>query len=304
MSILLNLDHFKSYLNSKKLSPLTIKSYILDIKHFLEFDDFLNNVQNLKIQDFRRYISHKKQNNIKPSSISRCISAIKAFYKMLKKYEICNNDEILKFTSPKLPKTLPKALTIEEVMDLFLYDTVEDDGGQNWENQRNKAIITLIYSTGLRISEALSLKKRDYINNSDFIKVLGKGNKERVVPLVGRAKNEINKYLKISPIPLLADYPLFIKDKRNNETSKPIALSIREFQKIMQNIRTTKNLPKFATPHALRHSFATHIISKGGDIRSVQSLLGHSSLSTTQKYVKVDEEVLKEAYNKFHNFKI
>ena len=144
--------------------------------------------------------------------------------------------------------------------------------------------------------------KRDFIKNADFIKVIGKGNKERSIPLIQKAKDEIEKYIKLSPIPLLPDYPLFIKSKRDVVTGKPIRLSVREFQKIMQNQRIAKDLPNFATPHSLRHSFATHIIAKGGDVRSVQSLLGHASLSTTQKYIKVDEATLKYAYNRFHNF--
>jgi integrase/recombinase XerC len=130
--------------------------------------------------------------------------------------------------------------------------------------------------------------------------VLGKGGKERIIPLIPKARSVVEDYIKSSPIALLPDYPLFVEERRDNLTYKPIRLSPRKVQKIMQNQRHIKGLPKFASPHSLRHSFATHIISNGGDLRSMQELLGHASLSTTQKYVKIDAKTLESAYSKFH----
>jgi integrase/recombinase XerC len=291
------LELFKNYLLSKKLSQNTVKSYIADLSLFLKFEDFSTTFKELKLEDFRRYFAHRKNEQIKSSSNARAVSAVKSFFIMLKKHNICESSAVFKFTSPKLPKTLPKALKQEEIANLLNPAKAEDI---NWEEQRNIALITLIYSTGMRVSEALSLHKRDISKNSDFIKVVGKGEKERTIPILKKARDEIAEYLKLSPISLLPDYKLFIKNKRDAKTGKPVGLTVRDFQKIMQKEKNTKGLPSFASPHSLRHSFATHLISAGGDIRSVQEILGHASLSTTQKYVKVDENTLKNAYKKFH----
>ncbi len=289
------LSLFERYLRVRKLSSKTVESYLFDVKSLLKFEDFYTRFKILNVNDLRKFLAERKEDGIKATSNARMISAIKSFYGALKKHEICDNTEVFKLTPPKLPKSLPRALSTEDTIEML--DFGEDE---NWVNLRNKAILTLIYATGMRIAEALSLKKRDFVKSSSFIKVLGKGEKERTIPLLLKAKEAIESYIKACPISLLPDYPLFVEAKRDAKTNKPISVSARKVQKIMQEQRKIKGLPNFATPHSLRHSFATHIISKGGDLRSVQGLLGHSSLSTTQKYVKIDEKTLQNAYSKFH----
>ena len=283
----------KNYLDTVlRFSSNTSSSYIFDIEDFLKF--FLGkDLSILTLQDFRSFLSERvNQRNLATSSNARAISAIKCFYKFLEKKHGIKNDDIKKLKSPKLPKTLPKALKEEEVLCL-LKDL------ENIKDLKYKAIILLLYSTGMRISEALSLKKKDITKSTDFLKIKGKGGKERIIPLLPNIKAEILNYISQSEISLLPEYHLFISHNRD-ESGKPKPLTAREVQRFLQLQRIGKNLPAFTTPHALRHSFATHIIKNGGDIRSVQSLLGHSSLSTTQKYVKIEECVLKDAYNKFH----
>jgi integrase/recombinase XerC len=289
------INTFKLHLEVKKLSPNTVEGYIFDITQLLKFEDFFSRYQNLNLNDFRRFLASRKEEGIKASSNARMVSAIKSFYTMLTKYQICKNQDFAKLTPPKLPKTLPKPLTQEEVLEML---DLNDE--ETFEGKRNKALLTLIYSSGMRISEALSLNKKDFNKNANFIKVLGKGGKERTLPLLSKTKEVMEEYIKACEIALLPDYPLFIEAKREKATYKPIRLSPRKVQKIMQNQRSLKGLPSFATPHSLRHSFATHIINNGGDLRSMQELLGHASLSTTQKYVKIDVKTLENAYLKFH----
>lgn len=284
------LDGFKIYLqNILRLSANTVNSYLFDIQSFLKFFS-TSNITTLSLQDFRRFLSDRiTEQNISLSSNARAISAIKCFYKFLEINHNIKNEEIKKLKSPKLPKTLPKALKEEEIMHLL---QTEDD-------IKYKAIIFLIYATGMRISEALSLKKKDITKSTKFLKIKGKGGKERIIPLLENARNEILNYIAKSEISLLPEYPLFASSQRD-KTGIPKAITAREVQKFLQMRRINNNLPRFTTPHALRHSFATHIIKNGGSIRSVQSLLGHTSLSTTQKYVKIEEDTLKKAYNQFH----
>jgi integrase/recombinase XerC len=299
------IDKFSEYLSfNLRFSENTIKSYTHDIELFFKFLSSQNikitAIQNLTLNDFRMYFSFRiTERKNKASSNARAISSLKSFFSFLEKSNIVSSSEIQKIKFPKLPKTLPKALKENEIVEL-IENFEEQEIENSWESLRNKALVTLIYSAGLRISEALSLNKKDFHKNTFFLKIKGKGSKERFVPLLEKAKEEMSEYINSLDISLLPDYPVFINGKRDKKTGKPKRLTAREVQKIIQNSRERLNLPKFTTPHALRHSFATHIIENGGNIRNVQSLLGHSSLSTTQKYVKVDEKLLAEAYKKFH----
>lgn len=286
------LKQFQLHLsNTLRLSENTSSSYLLDLEDFF---DFL--IQHKKdytlasLQDFRSFLLYRStERNLTLSSNARAISSLKCFYKFLEVKHNVKNSNISKIKSPKLPKTLPKALKIEEVMHLL----------DITDNEIFKAITILIYGTGLRISEALSLKRKDISKSTKFIKIKGKGGVERIIPLLENVKDVLLSYIENSKIPLLSEYPLFISDKRD-KNQMPKSITPREVQRFFQNQRGLKNLPKFTTPHAMRHSFATHIIESGGDIRNMQSLLGHKSASTTQKYIKVDEKFLKESYNKFH----
>lgn len=299
---------FERYLvYNRRFTENTVKSYIFDIKLFFRFFCFKNEIlieelNKLQREDYRRYLSFRLQEKkVKASSNARAISAIKCFFKFLEKGDFLKNSVVSRISFPKLPKLLPKALTEEEMKDLLLFIEKEvQEDKVPWKKARDCAIIFLIYGLGLRISEALSLNRKDFHKNMHFLKVKGKGGKERVIPILSIVKEKIEEYIKISKIPLLQEYPLFITEKREVKTGKPARIAPREVQKMVQALRTKLSMPNFLTPHAFRHSFATHIIQNGGNIRSVQSLLGHVSLSTTQKYVKVDAKTLKGAYIKFH----
>jgi integrase/recombinase XerC len=273
----------------------------------VNYDSKLNLIQILSLltlDDYRKYLSYKiKERKCKVSTNARTISALKCFFQFLENGNYIEENSIKKLKFPKLPKLLPKSLEEEEVVNLIetlSLPKAQNDRSENWKNLRNEALAFLIYSSGLRISEGLSLNKKDFSKNSGFLKVIGKGGKDRFVPILEEAKEKIREYLNSLPVSLLPDYPLFITEKRNKKTGVPNRLKPREFQKAIQEARNTLNLPSFTTPHSLRHSFATHIIKNGGNIRNMQGLLGHSSLSTTQKYVKVDNNLLTDSYKKFH----
>ena len=294
------LKTFEDYLkNNKRFSANTISSYLSDISLFLEFlkGGEKEDLSKLTLNDFREYLSFKSTHkNCKASTNARAISTLKCFFTVLKKMDILENTEVHKLRFPKLPKPLPKALKLNEIEEFI--EEFEDEA--DWVKKRDKALFTLIYSTGLRISEALSLNKKDITKNTTFLKIKGKGEKERIIPILQLAKQEVEDYIGLCPIALLPEYPLFITEKRDIKTGKPKRLSPREAQKIMQITREKLGIASFATPHSLRHSFATHIIENGGNIRNVQGLLGHASLSTTQKYVKLEQKTLQNAYSKFH----
>lgn len=297
------LNSFKNHLQySLRFSENTVKSYYFDVKLFLEFFEvkegaLLDVLSKLTIESYRSYLSFRiKEKRCKASSNARAISALKCFFKFLKKGGFIKESDISKLGFPKIPKLLPKALTVEEVERIC--KLLEE--GEDWKDRRNEALVFLIYGLGLRISEALSLNRKDFSKTMQFLKIKGKGEKERIIPILQVVKDKINQYINCSTIPLLPDYPLFITGKRDAKSGKPQRLTPREFQKVIANLRTILGLPKFFTPHALRHSFATHIIESGGSIRNMQGLLGHASLSTTQKYVKISAKTLKDSYLKFH----
>lgn len=296
------LSKFADYVSfNLRLSENTVKSYVLDIQLFLNFFSLEGrSLQDITLEDYRKYFSYRLlEKKCKASSNARAISAIKCFFKFLEKNGYVARSDASKLTFPKLPKLLPKAIEEEDLMNLF--KNLEDGSdGSKWQKTRDIALIFLTYGLGLRVSEALSLNRRDIGKNMQFLKICGKGGKERFVPVIPAVMEKLFKYVSLSPVPLLPDYPLFITGKRDIKTHKPQRLSVRTFQKIIQKLRRQFSLPSFFTPHALRHSFATHIVENGGDIRNVQGLLGHSSLSTTQKYVKINSKALKNAYAKFH----
>ncbi len=193
--------------------------------------------------------------------------------------------------SPKQPKSLPKPLSAEQAI------LVVSDHGQladePWIAARNAALLGLLYGSGLRISEALSLKKADFPKGAATLRITGKGNKTRIVPLLAAALEGVESYLKLCPYPIGADQPLFIGARGG-----PLQPAI--MQREMQKMRSALGLPETATPHALRHSFATHLLSAGGDLRAIQELLGHASLSTTQVYTGVDAARLLDVFDRAH----
>lgn len=270
----------------------TVQSYLSDLDIFINYlsKDYttLTDLKNLNIRDFRNFFSKRTKLGISKTSIAREESAIKNFFKWLNENNIIINTDIFQISTPKLPKVLPKAIDVASAFDII--DEATKKCTDPWIGMRDMAIFTLLYGCGLRISEALSLNVED-INGNELIKIRGKGNKDRYVPILPIVIENINKYKKLCPYKLNTGDALFLGAR--GERLKP-----RIIQRKLQQIRTKLNLPDNITPHALRHSFATHLLAQGSDLRSIQELLGHASLSSTQRYTEVDLNKIKQEYKK------
>ncbi len=287
------IDRWLDYLEvQRKYSPHTINSYLSDLKFFLEYfsapDISLVDLKRLEIRDFRNFFSQRAKDNIQKASIAREESSIRNFFKWMNNNKIIQNTAIFQLSSPKLPKILPRSIDVETIFDLI--DSATDNCSELWIGLRDKAFFTLLYGCGLRISEAISLSVSD-ISDSEFLKIRGKGNKDRYVPLLPAVVESINKYKAACPYNLTDKEALFLGAKGER-------LSPRIIQRKLQKIRMEMNLPSNITPHALRHSFATHLLAQGSDLRSIQELLGHSSLNSTQRYTEVNLDKIQKEYKK------
>lgn len=242
----------------------------------------------IDIRNFRSFISERVHKNIEKSSIARELSSIRNFFRWMEQQNIVKNPSLSILSSPRKPKNLPKALGIEEVLDLI--DESVNFTKENWQNLRDKAIFTLLYGCGLRISEATMLNDGD-LDNKNFVRICGKGNKERIVPLLPIILQRIEQYRKACPYSITTGTAIFLGAR--GERINP-----RIIQRQMEKIRNYMGLPDNLTPHSLRHSFATHLLAEGTDLRSIQELLGHASLSTTQRYTEVEIQTLQNEYAK------
>ncbi len=283
------------FLNAElRLSQNTLENYTRDLKQFINYiqNNITQNItektfENLTIKDFRAFIISIKNKN--PSSIARNISTLKNFFKFLNEENIAINTQIEILKSPKLPKKLSSALNNDDAINILeTFDKVIND---KWQAERDKALFTLIYGTGLRISEALNLNINDIQNETLIIK--GKGNKERMVPLLDIIKDTINAYIKIAPFNFRNDDPVF-------RGAKGARLTPRVAQRDIEKVRNYLGLSNNTTPHSLRHSFATQLLENGTDLRTIQELLGHASLSTTQLYTKMNMGKIIQTYKKSH----
>ena len=292
------IDSFVRYLKDiKKYSNNTVVSYRQDLDNFSEFYKSYTNseikkedLSKIDITTFRAWLSNRKINNLSNRSSARALSSLRSFYKyILKEYDI-KNDSIFVISSPKIPKKLSKAVSEKDVFDM-LEVLSEIENGEKWLVLRDKALIILIFGCGLRISEALSIKKQDLDKDQRFLKILGKGSKERLVPILKPVHRAISEYLSVCPY---KTGDLIFKSVRG------LPMSPRMAKKLIEKIRVYMQLPDFLTPHALRHTFATSLLNDGADLRTLQELLGHSSLSTTQLYTKVSLEQITKAYNSAH----
>ena len=281
------IEHFLIHLKAEKnVSPHTLKAYTQDLK---EFDDFVDkkprNIDNLDIRTFLASLYHR---NLKKSSISRKLASIRSFFKYLHREGYVKSNPAKLVSSPKVPKTLPKFLTIDEVFSL-----IETPKGDTFKPTRDKAIIEILYSCGLRVSELTSLDISDLDIKETIIRVKGKGRKERIVPIGTKAMEAIKNYLP-ERISLRKKSPGLILNNRGGR------LTQRSVRRILLQYSRMINLAGDLSPHTLRHTFATHLLHEGADLRSIQELLGHSSLSTTQKYTHLDIRRLTEVYDKAH----
>ena len=291
-------NNWLNYLsNIKKLSQNSVVSYKNDLsKFFMFFQDYieknigLKEIESIKISEFRSFLTYRRNSEISSNSIARNISALKSFFRFLIKNNKIKESSVFNLKSPKLKKSLPRPINVDLAIQVIKQaEEIEDE---KWIGLRNKAILILLYGCGLRISEALSLNYDD-VQNEDHILIKGKGEKERIVPMMPYIKKGIENYLEACPKEIISGEALFIGKRFSR-------LSPRIIQYALEKIRTALSLPETATPHALRHSFATHLLDSGGDLRTIQELLGHSSLSTTQKYTKVETSKLLDIYKKSH----
>lgn len=282
--------------NERRYSNHTLDAYCRDLSNFFKFLykkkhqlAKIETLQNLDIRIFRNYISARAERNMSKTTIARNISTLKSFFHWLDNNDFVKNPALSIISSPKLPKTLPKSLEIKETFNVLTQ--AENYAKNEWQGLRDTAVFTLLYGCGLRISEALSLNLNDITGQDKLLRIRGKGNKERIVPLLPVVINAIDAYLQACPYQLKKSEPLFVGARGER-------LLPRIIQRQLQKIRISLGLPDSLTPHALRHSFATHLLAQGTDLRSIQELLGHSSLTTTQRYTDVQIETLKKEYQK------
>jgi integrase/recombinase XerC len=291
------------YLSTERqLSENTSEAYTRDISQFLAFlaahlerlPD-MTQLLGLSARDVRAFLAARRNEEVGSRSLARSLSALRMFYKFLERRGYGKNDAIRGVSLPKLPHSVPKPLTAPKATALVESpDITASEDAEPWIAARDIAVLSLLYGSGLRISEALSLQRKDApVKGRDMLRVKGKGNKTRVVPVLPFARAAVAEYLKLCPIALGSDDPLFVGVRGKQ-------LSPRIIQLLIARSRSALGLPETATPHALRHSFATHLLGAGADLRSIQELLGHASLSTTQVYTEVDRAHLLKTYAKAH----
>jgi integrase/recombinase XerC len=285
----------------RQLAANTAEAYERDISQFLAF---VARAQNklpdmkrliaLSARDVRAFLAARRTEGVGSRSLSRTLSALRMFYKFLERRGYGKNDAIRAVALPKLPHSVPKPLTAPKATALIDSADIASPDAPEWVLARDTAVLALLYGSGLRISEALGLKRKDApIKGRDMLRVTGKGNKTRVVPVLPIVREAVERYLALLPQKLGSEDPLFV-GVRGRE------LSPRIIQLRIASARAALGLPETATPHALRHSFATHLLGAGADLRAIQELLGHASLSTTQGYTEVDREHLLKAYTRAH----
>ncbi len=286
----------------RRMSAKTLDAYSRDVRQFLVFmaehlggAPTLAELAKLTPQDVRAFMAARRAEGTSGRSLMRALAGIRSFTRFLERNGKGNTAALSAVRAPKVPKTLPKPLAIASAKQVSDADLRAGEDRETWILVRDAAVLALLYGSGLRISEALGLKRADMPapGKGDAITVTGKGNKQRMVPVLPQVAALVADYIKLCPHDLPADGPLFVGARGG-------PLSPRIVQLAMERLRGALGLPDSATPHALRHSFATHLLARGGDLRAIQELLGHASLSTTQIYTAVDTERLLEVYRSAH----
>lgn len=295
-----HLKKWNDYLKfEKQVSKHTLRAYSTDLTHFVKFlnshlgkEPGLNDLSEVGIRDFRSWMSKKAIDGAGNASRARSLSGVKNFLKWLDKNGIMHNAAINIVRSPKLPHKLPRPLAEKQAIDVLNSISIFNAYKHDWLAMRDRAIFTMLYGCGLRINEALELNIRD-LPRDGFLKVTGKGDKERMVPVLALVETILDKYREVCPFAETPERPLFM-GSRGKRLNQGMA------QKAMRDLRRTLGLPENVTPHALRHSFATHLLQNGANLREIQELLGHASLSTTQRYTEVNAAELIKIHKAAH----
>ena len=285
--------------HERRLAAKTLDAYRRDLEQFLAFltghfgaPPELADISALRPADVRAFMADRRNGGAGPRTLARQIAALRSFARFCEKQGFAATAAFVTTRVPKQPKSLPKALSIEEAQRFV--ETAEAMVDEPWIAARDRAVLTLLYGAGLRISEALAIRREDApVGTADVVTVTGKGNKTRTVPVIAPIRQAIDEYLALCPYPLPPRGPLFVGVRGGPLSPRVIQLAVAE-------LRGALGLPDTATPHALRHSFATHLLARGGELRAIQELLGHASLSTTQIYTKVDATRLLAAYEAAH----
>jgi integrase/recombinase XerC len=283
----------------KRASAYTLAAYGRDFAAFLDFlRDHLGGLPSiaslagLQPRDFRAFLAARANADLAKTSQARALSVLRGFFRFLDRRGYAKNDALSVLRGPRLPRAVPKPLSIEDAAAAL--DAADLGQGEAWIAARDGAVLTLLYGCGLRLGEALDLTRREApLPGLAALTITGKGNKQRLVPLLPVVGEAVAAYLALCPYRLAPDGPLFVGQRGGQ-------LNPRMVQRLMEQLRVSLGLPETATPHALRHSFATHLLGGGGDLRAIQELLGHASLSTTQRYTEIDAAGLMAVYAKAH----
>lgn len=294
--IVVLIEKFLRFLEvEKKYSTHTLNSYRIDIFYFFDFifrskEKIFNknDLENLTIHDFRKWLSERLPNHNNASN-ARALASLRSFFRFSNRNGLIKNHEIEKIKTPKIAKAIPKSVDQIDIEKIFA--AIAEIYKNDWRAKRDGALLTLIYGCGLRISEALAVSKKS-LENSQTLIVTGKGKKQRMVPLLPIVKQRIEEYFSVAPFKINFDQPIFLGIKGRVYTR-------RDFSGLILKIRKNLSLAETITPHAFRHSFATHLLEAGGDLRTIQELLGHEDLGTTQRYTKIDKSRLLSVYEKF-----
>jgi integrase/recombinase XerC len=289
------LDHLA---HERGYSGATIEAYERDVRQFLGWlrqhlghSPCLADLARLDAKSLRAFMAARRRHGLTSRSLARTMSALRQLFRSLEAAQTVKNRAVRSLALPKVPHSIPKPLTVEKAAAVTAAGM---PAALDWMAARDLAVLLLLYGCGLRISEALGLWVQDApVGDRDMLRILGKGGKERLVPVLPVTQEAVARYLGLCPYRLERDDRLFVGAKGG-------PLSPRIIQLLMQRLRSQLGLPDTATPHALRHSFATHLLSAGADLRQIQELLGHASLSTTQAYTEVDRKRLLEVYDAAH----
>jgi integrase/recombinase XerC len=297
--------HFLAWMgvlrNERGLSPHSLEAYSRDVRQFAEFLGERHGAPTstaafvgVTSADLRAFLAQRRGDGIAGRSLMRSMASLRSLARHLERNGHGRASAFFAFRAPRLAGSLPKPLPIAEARRVTMTEVREGDTRDAWVVARDAAVLALLYGAGLRIAEALSLRREDApIGTRDSVTIVGKGRKIREAPIIAQVRTQIESYLKLCPYELKPHGPLFVG-------ARGAKLSPRIVQLAMERMRGALGLPQSATPHALRHSFATHLLGRGGDLRTIQELLGHASLSTTQIYTAVDSARLIEAYRSAH----